>query len=50
LNHAVGPVTEAYDLHTYVDEKAEALQAWADTLARTVGEAPSNVRPIRSAS
>jgi hypothetical protein len=50
LNHAAGPVTEAYDLHTYVEEKHEALQAWADNLARIVGEAPSNVRPMRSAS
>jgi integrase len=50
LNHAAGPITEAYDLHDYLPEKAEALQAWADTLERIVGEAPSNVVPVRSAS
>jgi integrase len=50
LNHAAGPITETYDMHDYVDEKAWALQVWADGLAQIVGEAPSNVRPMRSAS
>jgi integrase len=47
LNHAQGPITETYDQHDYLREKAEALQAWADTLERIVGEAPSNVTPMR---
>jgi integrase len=50
LNHAAGPVTETYDHHDYLEEKAEALQSWADTLERIVGEAPPNVRPMRRAS
>lgn len=36
LNHAVGPVTAAYDHHHYKDEKTEALQLWADDLQRIV--------------
>jgi integrase len=47
LNHAQGPITETYDQHDYLREKSEALQAWADTLERIVGEAPSNVAPMR---
>jgi integrase len=51
LNHAQGPIDESYNQHRYLDEKRKALQAWADTLERIVGEAPSNVRPMcRSAS
>lgn len=47
LNHAVGPITEAYDRHDYLEEKAAALQSWADTMARIVGEGQPNVVPIR---
>jgi integrase len=36
LNHAAGPVTEAYDRHHYVREKAAALRIWADHLASIV--------------
>jgi integrase len=45
LNHAAGPITEAYDRHSYLPEKAAALQRWADELDRIVGEepAPDNV-------
>jgi integrase len=32
LNHAAGPITEAYDLHSYIPEKRAALQKWADQL------------------
>jgi integrase len=46
LNHAAGPVTKHYDLHSYLPEKADALQRWADELARVVGVAPS-VSPMR---
>ena len=49
LNHAAGPVTKHYDLHSYLPEKAAALQRWADELDRVIGMAP-NVQPIRSAS
>jgi integrase len=37
LNHAIGPVTEAYDRHDYMPEKATALARWADELDRIVG-------------
>jgi integrase len=47
LNHADGPVTAAYDHWSYLPEKAAALQAWADTLERIVGEGTPNVLPIR---
>ena len=50
LNHAMGPIDEAYNRHRYLDEKASALQRWADTLERIVGDAPPNVTPIRVAS
>ena len=46
LNHAIGPITEAYDQHDYLAEKNEALQAWADTLERIVDQ-ETNVVPIR---
>ena len=50
LNHAMGPIDEAYNQHRYLPEKAHALQAWADALERIVGETPPNVLPIRAAS
>jgi integrase len=34
LNHAMGPIDEAYDRHDYLDEKRRALQVWADALER----------------
>jgi integrase len=51
LNHAAGPITETYDLHSYRAEKAAALQAWADALERIVGGAdkPGKVVPLRRA-
>ena len=36
LNHAMSPIDEAYDLHSYLPEKAAALQRWADALDRIV--------------
>jgi integrase len=50
LNHAMAPIAQHYDHHDYADEKAAALQRWADALERIVGEAQPNVVPIRSAS
>ena len=41
LNHAAGPVTEAYDWHDYLPEKRAALQKWADALDQIVGTTPS---------
>jgi hypothetical protein len=38
LNHAAGPFTEAYDLHSYLPEKAAALQKWADELERITSQ------------
>jgi integrase len=32
LNHAAGPITETYDLYSYLPEKRDALQRWADEL------------------
>jgi hypothetical protein len=46
LNHAAGPITEAYDLHDYLPEKGSALQRWADELAGIVGEREDNVVPM----
>jgi integrase len=37
LNHAAGPITRRYDGHDYMEEKAEALQLWADRLEAIVG-------------
>jgi integrase len=34
LNHAAGPITEAYDQWSYMPEKAAALRHWADELER----------------
>lgn len=44
LNHAAGPITEAYDRHSYMPEKAAALQRWADDLERIVGGGENVVR------
>jgi hypothetical protein len=32
LNHAAGPIAEAYDHWSYMPEKPVALQRWADEL------------------
>jgi integrase len=37
MNHAAGPVTEAYDHYDYRPEKAAALQAWANEIGRICG-------------
>ena len=34
LNHAAGPITEAYDHWDYLPQKSAALQRWADELER----------------
>jgi hypothetical protein len=44
LNHAVGPITEAYDRHSYMPEKAAALQRWADELERVMKRTPIRER------
>jgi integrase len=36
LNHAMGPIDETYDVNEYLEEKAEALQLWADKLSQIV--------------
>jgi hypothetical protein len=36
-------LVEAYDLHSYLPEKAAALQRWADELAGIVGEREDNI-------
>jgi integrase len=47
LNHAAAPVTQAYDHHDYLLEKANALQRWADALDVIVGSPQaSNVVPL----
>jgi integrase len=43
LNHAAGPVTEAYDRHDYLPEKAAALQKWANEVERIVSGASAKV-------
>jgi integrase len=47
LNHAAGPITEAYDLHTYLPEKTRALQSWADELERIIGRGETEVIAFR---
>jgi integrase len=47
LNHAAGPITEAYDRFDYLEPKRVALQRWADELDRLTGTpAQSNVVPM----
>jgi integrase len=46
LNHAMGPIDEAYDLHSYEREKRDALQKWADALDRITGPEHANVFPL----
>lgn len=46
LNHAQGPITEAYDQHDYLAEKLQALQGWANELERITGRDQGNVVPI----
>jgi integrase len=48
LNHAVGPVTAAYDQWSYLPEKAGALQAWADELERIIGRPEPKVVALPS--
>jgi integrase len=43
LNHAVGPVTAAYDQWSYLPEKRAALQSWADELERVIGRDEARV-------
>jgi integrase len=46
LNHAMGPITETYDHHDYLAEKAAALQTWADALDAIVSE-PAHGNVVR---
>ena len=39
LNHAVGPISAAYDHHSYLEEKRDALQRWADELGKRTASA-----------
>lgn len=48
LNHTEGGVTSIYNRHAYLDEKAAAIQKWADHLDRILGRAnEAKVVPIR---
>jgi integrase len=47
LNHAMAPIDAAYNHHSYVVEKASALQLWADQLARVVSNT-ENVVAMRA--
>jgi integrase len=38
LNHAVGPVTAAYDHYDYISEKRDAMQLWANRLAEITAD------------
>ena len=43
LGHAQQGIERVYDVHSYRDEKAQALQMWADHIIRTVeGDAATN--------
>jgi integrase len=48
LNHAMGPIDEAYDHHSYYDEKAAALQLWADKIDELAESVPQIVKIRRS--
>jgi hypothetical protein len=47
LNHALDPITAAYDHHTYRNEIGEALARWAAELERIVEQRPSVVALTR---
>jgi integrase len=47
LNHAMGPIDETYDRHTYYDEKAHALQLWADKIDEIAQNVPQIVKMRR---
>ena len=49
INHAISKVERTYNRHAYREEKAAAVQAWADRLMIIVGEASTtNVFPMRA--
>ena len=50
MGHAIAGVEGVYDRHSYVAEKAEALQRLAATLISIVTPPPANVRRLRKAS
>lgn len=50
LAHVRPGIKQVYDVHDYLDEKREALEAWAAELRRIVEPAPANVVPIRLAA
>jgi len=37
LNHSLGAIAQIYDQHTYLDERREALQLWANRLRAALG-------------
>ncbi|MEJ1412947.1 MAG: tyrosine-type recombinase/integrase [Candidatus Sedimenticola sp. (ex Thyasira tokunagai)] len=43
LNHSLGRIEETYDVHPYYEEREEALEKWANSVAIAVGEQDSNV-------
>jgi integrase len=47
LNHAAGPVTEAYDMHDYLPEKRNALATWAREIERIVSGTSAKVIALR---
>lgn len=47
LNHAAGPIAAAYDQWSYLPEKANALQLWADELERIVAADEPKVVNLR---
>jgi hypothetical protein len=46
LNHAREKIHAAYDLHEYVEEKREALQAWEAYLKRLQDAAKATSQPM----
>lgn len=47
LNHSLGRIADTYDQGDYLDERRQALQRWADFVARAV-EGDSNVVEMRA--
>jgi hypothetical protein len=49
LNHAMTKLERTYNRHNYRQEKAKALQRWADHLLGLVYADPDKVVPLRPA-
>ncbi|WXG51453.1 MAG: tyrosine-type recombinase/integrase [Candidatus Sedimenticola sp. (ex Thyasira tokunagai)] len=44
LNHSLGRIEETYDVHTYYEERKEALEKWADSVELVINECENVIR------